>query len=288
MKYTSEQLDAAFNELPPSLQEFIMSEEVTSEIYGIADDFYIPPIKLGDFDQLVFALLVGIMPVQEFLVEIQNGYNLNEDDAQDLLIDIDAILLEPVFMLMAEAMGEIGDTAQAVNPLSTGAVSPSSTQQTAPRPKITLNFPDSPTVGGYKTDGPVPLMPKNRPSTDTAHSSPSTTYPKITINTGVPTPPPVFPSTPSDHLLRDHFMSGPAPIPTPHIEPVKPVSTPVQVPIQRINPEPPQNIPTGPTPTSIFQSKLQGTSRVPTEEMNLGAKNKPRDGSDPYREPPTA
>ncbi|MBA3550633.1 hypothetical protein H0W32_00285 [Patescibacteria group bacterium] len=65
MNYTNEQLDTVFESLPPELQEYIMSDEVKSNIQNVINEYVITDDTT--FRKIVFTLLLGITTLDEFM-----------------------------------------------------------------------------------------------------------------------------------------------------------------------------------------------------------------------------
>jgi hypothetical protein len=114
MSYTIQQVNKAFNELPEELQEFILSDEVADTIHLIDEEYLVPQSRKEDFVLKILAMLSGIYFSDEFLQDIEREYNLSEDTAVKILLDVNEAILEPADYLLTSLVGNIpGDTSNA-------------------------------------------------------------------------------------------------------------------------------------------------------------------------------
>jgi hypothetical protein len=264
METTDKELIERFEIIPDEIAIVLANASTTVTIDELCKKYTVPFSEVPNVEIAVALILLGEEPVRDFEESLQELLSIPEED-------IELLATELFTLLFANIIQELDDLYISIHSESLPTVNGSKISlierdQSAPqpqtRPKITLNFSGAPvpSMNQPATDGPVPLIPKNRPNIHIAHTTPSTSQP-------------VLPPVPSDHLLREHFAPGPAPMPTEHVDKTATAG------------EAPQTQPT--TPPSIFQAKLQGQTRIPTEESKLETKNRPRDGIDPYREPPT-
>jgi hypothetical protein len=108
MNYTLEQLNAAFEILPESLQDIIMSEDTNETIIALMKVYNIET-KQGEFRREVFALCVGLTTTDEFTHNIQRTFGLEVEESEDLLYDLDAAVLQELYTLGKNEFEKIKD-----------------------------------------------------------------------------------------------------------------------------------------------------------------------------------
>ncbi len=100
MNYTQTQLNDAFQKLPGTLQDFIMSDEVAESVDAIAGKYGIDDSIFDAFSQNIFALLVGVSSITEFTQNLTSLYKVSPEDANSVVLDVGNVILAPAHTLL--------------------------------------------------------------------------------------------------------------------------------------------------------------------------------------------
>jgi hypothetical protein len=283
MIYTQEQIDETFNRLPEEVQDFILSEEVSETLQVIEQGYGIPESKSDDFALNVMALLVGVGNTDEFVQDLQAGYNLRQDIANQVLYDVYAALIEPTHYLFNRAVGTTPTSSEPTLKNPTPASS-SSFALSAPATPSTLHdeHPGSSAIRDYILTGvenperinsvtppsrPTPPMP--RPITPPAPRPVTPPQPAPSMTAPISRPQPQsWTNVPNQNQTNNNWAQPaqnqvPAPRPTPPAPTSRPISAPAPAPAQ------PSPRPTPPIGSRPLDSYLNTAPKKPEAPHNL-------------------
>lgn len=113
--YTYEQLNSAFDNLPESIQDTIMSTETQEVIEAIIYKYDIHKDE-AQFRKLIFALCIGVMSPVEFVAAIQREMNVETEDSEDVLLAIDSSILQILHALAKQELGNPDRRSPVIDP----------------------------------------------------------------------------------------------------------------------------------------------------------------------------
>ncbi|MES2409176.1 MAG: hypothetical protein V4509_02635, partial [Patescibacteria group bacterium] len=95
-KYTTEQYNKIFWNLPAEIRNVVSSVETTDHINIIGKKHNLQIDKIGDLVDLTFDVVMGIVATKDFVKEIQNDLHMSALEASVLARDIDENIFKPI------------------------------------------------------------------------------------------------------------------------------------------------------------------------------------------------
>ena len=119
MSYKIEQLQKTFEQLPDTVKDYIISDEVVNAIETLADWYDIPEEKRENFRKMILALEVGLMKIDDFISDSQKEFSLSSEEVMDLIVEINDEILEKIYNLFNQAVEqENKEEASAPHPIN--------------------------------------------------------------------------------------------------------------------------------------------------------------------------
>jgi len=110
MSYTNEQLQKAFEGVPPTVQDYILSDEVTEALQDIADAFSLTDdADKREFRLGVLSLLVAMASADNFIATAQEKFDFSKDEAERLFGEVGDRILLKAYDLYDQAMKEMDE-----------------------------------------------------------------------------------------------------------------------------------------------------------------------------------
>lgn len=146
-----QQLDLDFNKVPANIQDFVLSNDVATTVDLIMDEYEIQETQREECAFLMFGLMIGSISVDRFIQELRYTYHLEEERANDMLLDVNETLLEQTTYLLQQAPNR--EAAHAA-PQSTDHPVPVVSASQTP---VSGLLEDHEHLGAHTHEGPVPL-----------------------------------------------------------------------------------------------------------------------------------
>ena len=102
-KYTAEQIQARFEQLPKEVKDAITSTDIHDELISIAKKNNLRIDQEGDLIDQVGLVMLGLSPSKEFVKNVSNELNVNAKIASDIAEDIN----EKIFAKIKKSMMQI-------------------------------------------------------------------------------------------------------------------------------------------------------------------------------------
>ncbi|GEM_PF-5309958 len=303
MNYTNEQLQKAFEGVPPTVQDYILSDEVMEKLQDVANAFSLTDESdKREFRRGVFALLVAMASADNFIASAQEKFDFSKEEAGRLFGEVGDKIMLKAYDLYNQAMKEIDEksptplkTSQAIQPRPAGEVRKfvglpnygngvekpaSSYTSVLPRSQIELNkLKDTPTADSFikKLDS---LGNQSMATAGERAAASAATKTSVVTNPTAPTP--VASTTQTPAIPVTPIKTAPPPPNLPVLEkyegPIElaKLARPVNIPQKEVLMTPP------PTPTPSIPPK---PTPPPIPSTTQQPKPYPK-GYDPYREQP--
>ncbi len=96
MKHTKEQLLEAYNKLPKSLQEAVLSVDTTKAISEIGKKYGLPVDKMGELADQTTGVMLGFTDSKDLISNLKTNLNVDIETAQKIGEDVNSKIFLPI------------------------------------------------------------------------------------------------------------------------------------------------------------------------------------------------
>jgi hypothetical protein len=103
MSYTREELDKMFNELPDDVRDAMSSVDTVNILKGLQEKYKLHIDQIGELSAEIAMLMIGAMPPQRFITNIQKSIGADKETAKTIAAEIN----EKIFKNVRRSLMEI-------------------------------------------------------------------------------------------------------------------------------------------------------------------------------------
>ena len=178
MKYTKEQVEQRFENLPDELKEALASVETADELENIGKKHSLMLDQVSELADETGLVMLGFTKSDQFVRNVSQRLNINEAKAVDIARDVNSTILDKI----RDGLRQIQEQAQSEEEIA---------------PEAPANLPIAPTISAIEQAGGFTI--ENQPSSD------SELYKDLNINKQA-----ILNKIEEDHIpLVDHLLTTP-------------------------------------------------------------------------------
>ena len=178
MKYTKEQVEQRFENLPDELKEALASVETADELENIGKKRSLMLDQVSELADETGLVMLGFTKSDQFVRNVSQRLNINEAKAVDIARDVNSTILDKI----RDGLRQIQEQAQSEEEIA---------------PEAPANLPIAPTISAIEQAGGFTI--ENQPSSD------SELYKDLNINKQA-----ILNKIEEDHIpLVDHLLTTP-------------------------------------------------------------------------------